>query len=62
MKGKGRLEGHELTLHEESAEQLISGHGFDLCPQVDVATDHQRRPPEPKDPETGRKYARITDE
>lgn len=62
MERKGSaVGGHTLTLHEESAQQLIGGHGFDLCSQVDVSAHHQRRPPESEDPEdrTARKHPRI---
>lgn len=29
-----------LTLHKESAEQLISGYRFDFCSQVDISTHY----------------------
>lgn len=46
----GRTERLILTLHEKGAQQLVGGHGFDLCSQVDVSPNHQRCSPEPQDP------------
>lgn len=46
----GRTEKLILTLHEKGAQQLVGGHRFDLCSQVDVSPNHQRCSPEPQDP------------
>lgn len=45
--------GQVLTLHKESAQQLISGYRFDFCSQVDVSAHYQRSSPEPENPEDG---------
>lgn len=42
--------GQILTLHKEGAQQLVCGHRFYLCSQVDVSPYHQRCSPEPQDP------------
>lgn len=47
---KGRDGEQILTLHQESAQQLLCGHRFDFCSQVDVSPYHQGRSPETQDP------------
>lgn len=37
-------------MHQEGAQQLLCGHRFDLCSQVDVSSYHQGRSPEAQDP------------
>lgn len=48
--GQTRESRRVLTLHEEGAQQLVCGHRFNLCSQVDVSSHHQRCSPEAQDP------------
>lgn len=50
MTNRGQEREQILTLHQESAQQLLCGHRFDFCPQVDVSSYHQGRSPEAQDP------------
>lgn len=42
-----------LTHSHEGAQELLRGHGFDLCAQIHKPANHQRGSAETQDPDLG---------